>query len=265
MKGSGYKPKVPAVEQASKVLLCLAKSKSPMNLTSICKEVGIHKSKGYGILNTLMEFGFVKRDPDTKLYSLGPALIYLAYKVLDEMDYKTVSEPFLRELSEQTNCAAFFGLIASNYVYVIAKCDPNPGINLTIPLGYRFPITYGAIGKAIFASISDAEREEMLKSGELYFHGHKKEPDLKRLYQEADFYRKNGFALDLCEMSPQFIGIASCVYAIKSKLVGLVFIVGVFEKDKVYDFGKKVRECAQKISYALGAKEGFYERRSTSL
>ena len=72
---SGYKPLVPAVEQSSRVLICLGRSpKFKMTLTEICNEVGIHKSKGYSILNTLKQFGFVEKDPQTKTYSLGVGL-----------------------------------------------------------------------------------------------------------------------------------------------------------------------------------------------
>jgi hypothetical protein len=51
---SGYKPIVPAVEQASRILLCLGESPNfKMRLTEICKQIGIHKSKGHSILNML--------------------------------------------------------------------------------------------------------------------------------------------------------------------------------------------------------------------
>jgi len=70
LKGkSAYKPSVPAVEQASRVLLCLGESPNfKMKLTEICKQVGIHKSKGHSILNTLKQFGFVEKDPQAKTY-----------------------------------------------------------------------------------------------------------------------------------------------------------------------------------------------------
>ena len=47
-KKSAYKPLVPAVEQVSRILLCLGEGdRFKMRLTDICKQVGIHKSKGH--------------------------------------------------------------------------------------------------------------------------------------------------------------------------------------------------------------------------
>jgi len=69
-KKSNYNPTSPAVSQAAKNLMCIGdSSESQMSLTHICKEVDIHKSKGYSILNSLIEFDFIKRDAATKSYS----------------------------------------------------------------------------------------------------------------------------------------------------------------------------------------------------
>ena len=99
---------VPAVHQAVAILNCLAKSPTTKaKLTDICSTVGIHKSRGYSILNTLMKFGFVKKEPTTKSYSLGPALIFLSGKALDHMDYREIVEPYLASLAEETNSTSW--------------------------------------------------------------------------------------------------------------------------------------------------------------
>ena len=60
-KNADNKYIVPAVEQAIRVLLCLAGSKQAhMGLTEICEEVRIHKSKAFGILHTLQRFSLVQ-------------------------------------------------------------------------------------------------------------------------------------------------------------------------------------------------------------
>ena len=76
-----YHPSSPAVEQAAQLLLCLGKNMgNDYGLTTICKEIGIHKSKGYSILNALAQYDLITKDSRTKTYSLGPALLPLARK-----------------------------------------------------------------------------------------------------------------------------------------------------------------------------------------
>ena len=109
---SEYTGLVPAVDQASRILLCLAKSPSmKVNLTDICKSVGIHKSKGYSILKTLKKYGLVQKDPAGKTYSLGVGLVSLSRRVLDNLNYSEVAVPVLEMLAKKTHSTALFGLI----------------------------------------------------------------------------------------------------------------------------------------------------------
>ena len=78
---------VPAVEQAMRILFQMAETgPSHMTLTEIYGKAGIPKSKAFSILQTLKKFGVVQRDVDRKGYSLGPGLITLSRKVLDNFN-----------------------------------------------------------------------------------------------------------------------------------------------------------------------------------
>ena len=82
-----------------------------MNLTDICKNVGIHKSKGYSILNTLQKYGLVHKDQLGKTYSLGFGLISLSRRVLDNLNYEEIAGPYLEKLAKQTHSTALLGII----------------------------------------------------------------------------------------------------------------------------------------------------------
>jgi DNA-binding IclR family transcriptional regulator len=93
---------VPAVEQASRVLFGLAGARSSyMSLTEICAQVGIHKSKAFSILFTLQTFGLVQRNSDGKGYGLGPGLISLSRRVLDNLNAPRLAEPILEKLAKK--------------------------------------------------------------------------------------------------------------------------------------------------------------------
>ena len=107
---SGYNPTVPAVDQALQILMFLAHNpKFKVKLSEICEKVGIHSSKGYTILNTLKQYEIIEKDPDTKAYSLGSGLLFLARHVLDNLSIPGLVAPFLESLSTQTNSSAYFG------------------------------------------------------------------------------------------------------------------------------------------------------------
>jgi IclR family KDG regulon transcriptional repressor len=259
---TGYTRLVPAVQQGAEILICLAKSPTfKMRLTDICQQVGIHKSKGYSILNTLKNFGFIEKDPQTKTYSLGPALVFLSGKVLDNIYNQEKVAPFLESLAKETKSTAFFGLIIDSHLIVMAKHEAYSGVNVTIRLGYRFPLAYSAHGKAILAFLPHEKQEQILASEKLWFYGDTSLVNMERLREDLDRCRQVGFAYDIGEMNPQYNSVAAPVFGHKGKVVACLVVVGVFDKSLVEHYGHKIAECAKSVSYTFGADvERGYEK-----
>lgn len=252
---SVYKPSVPAVEQASRVLLCLGESPDfKMRLTDICRQVGIHKSKGYSILNTLKQFGFVEKDPEAKTYSLGSALIFLSRHVLDNLYYPDIVAPFLDHLAKETNGTALFGLIYGEHLLVVGKREGNQNIGFTIRLGHRFHITLGAHGKAIVAFIPEADREKILAKKRVYFHGlDVSRLNMKRLREELNKCRQLGYAQDVGEVTTGVNFISAPVFGVQEKIIGCIILIGTFAESLIEKYGPKTADIARRISYKLGA------------
>jgi DNA-binding IclR family transcriptional regulator len=259
---SSYKPIVPAVDQACRILFCLSQNSNPkMGLTEIVKEVGIHKSKGFSILNTLSQFGLVEKDPQSKTYSLGIGLLSLSRHVLDHLRYPEVASPFLQDLANETNGTALFGLIQGEHVMVLAKHEGNQNIGFTVRLGHRFHITLGAHGKAIVAFMPEKEREKILSQKKLYFYWDPSRMNKKRLQDEMMKCRALGFAQDLGEITPGVNVVSSPLFAHRDKLIGALILMGTFPPNRIQDFGSRVVSVARQISLKLGAEvERLYPR-----
>jgi DNA-binding IclR family transcriptional regulator len=251
-----YSSLVPAVEQASRIMLALAQAESgKMTLTEICKAVGIHKSKGYSILNTLRHFAFVHRASD-KAYSLAPGLLFLSAKVLSNMDYREPVAPVLRRLSHQMSSAAFFGVISDGHLIVVAKDEGSQNIGVTIRLGHRFPLAWGAHGKAIMAFLSKRERKELMAGLKPYFHGSPSNFEPDRIELELAQCRETGFAVDLGEMQVGVHAVAAPVFGLGGKLVGSLAVVGTFPRKRAEEYGREVAHAASEFSKLIGGLTG---------
>jgi DNA-binding IclR family transcriptional regulator len=257
-----YMPRVPALEQACRILLCLEKtSKSKMTLTEISKEVGIHKSKGYSILSVLEQFGFVEKNPDTKAYSLGIGLIFLSRYVLDHLDYQAIINPFLRILTEETNGTACFGLMNRQYLYITAKYEARQNLGVTMRLGHRFHFTFGAHGKAIVAFMPDDERDKVLAGEKLHFYGEKTNLNLKRLKEELTRCRELGYAVDPGESQSGIHAVSAPVFGVDGNIVGCIILIGTFPLSVIEKYGQKTASIAKQVSYKFGADvKRLYER-----
>ena len=249
---STYSGIVPAVEEASRILITLARNKAgKMTLTQIRREVGIHNSKAFSILNTLQQFGFVQKDPVTKTYSLGMGLIYLSQKVLETLDLREAASPFLSRLSSGTNSTAFLGLITGNYVYVAAKDEGSQAVAVTFRIGQRFPRFWGTHGKAILAFLPEEERDEILAGDGLAFRGYGSTYDLDELKKELAWCRRSGYAVDLDETKIGIRSVAAPVFGPTTKLIGAFVVIGTFPGELADDYGRRVAREAQIFSQSL--------------
>jgi len=253
---SSYNPYVPAVEQACRVLISLGQSaKAPLNLTEICRQADIHKSKGHNILNTLAKYGFVNKDLQAKTYSLGVGLLFLARNVLDNLSLREICAPYLAEIARRLNSTAVLGVISGDQFFVVAKDDGDLDIGLNVPVGRRFHLTLGAHGKAIVAYLSPGNRKEILAQKKLYFYGDPSNTAsrMDELQKELREIRRKGYAKDVGEAQPGINVVAAPIFSYQKGLIGSLVVIGTFPPSLLTAYGPITADAARLISRELGA------------
>ncbi len=245
---------VPAVEQASLVLSCLAgDDSSHMSLNEICRRVGIHKSRAFSILHTLAKFGLVQKNTEGMGYMLGPGLVALSRRFLDKLSAPRLAEPILAELAKKTGNTAVFGLIAERHVFVVAKHEGEQAVSITMRLGQRYPLSYGSHGKAIAASLPGPELDLLLREEKLYFHGDPSRFDRERLEAEMEACRREGFVMEVGEMVQGLTTVAAPVLGSRGTPVGYIVVIGFFSSEAARDTGPIVATAGKALSRQLGS------------
>jgi len=253
-KGAHERYVSPAVEQASLILFSLAGARSTyMSLTEICASVGIHKSKAFTILETLQRFGLVRKNTDARGYALGPGLISLSRKVLDDLNAPILAEPILEGLARKTGTTAALGLIADRNVFVAAKREGGGSIVVTMRVGHRFPLTYGCHGKAIAAFLPEKELAGLLKDKKLYFQGDPSRFDKDKTIKDIERCRRDWFAEDLEETAQGRNAVASPVLGPNGRPTGYIVLLGLASADTAHRYGPLVAEAGKALSRKLGA------------
>jgi DNA-binding IclR family transcriptional regulator len=244
---------VPAVEQAIRVMLCLADSGSnPKSLTDICAEVGIHRSKAFSILNTLDEYGFAKKNPNRKGYVLGPGLLTITGKMLETLSLSRFVEPVLSNLAKKAGATVTLGLISDDKAYVVAEYEGAPGIGISSPIGRVTPVTFGSHGKAIAAFLPESELKELLKNENLYFYGSPEKYDKTRLQQDLAQCRRTGFATEFGDIQQGVNAVAVPIPDQNKYPIGYVTIVGFFTPEEAVTLGPLAVEAVKTISKEAG-------------
>jgi DNA-binding IclR family transcriptional regulator len=246
---------VPAVAQAIRVMLYLADSGSnPRSLTDICREVGIHRSKAFSILNTLLGSGFVKKNPNRKGYTLGLGLLTLVGKMLENLNLPHSVEPILYDLAKKAGATVALGVISDGQTFVVAQFEGAPGLGVSAPLGHVTPITYGAHGKAIAAYLPEPELAELLNKHDLFFYGEPDNFNKTRFMEEIAQCRLDGFAIELGDMIQGMNAIAAPVLDQDARPIGYITVVGFFTREHALKIGPLAAEAGKTISKETGNK-----------
>jgi DNA-binding IclR family transcriptional regulator len=245
----------PAVEQAARILFRLAETPATaLSLIEICDRVGIHRSKAFTILETLQRFGLIRKNEEGKGYALGPSLISLSRKVLDDLSAPRLAEPILEDLAGKTGTTAVLGLIAGQNVFVAAKREGPGPVMVTMRVGQRLPLTYGCHGKAIAAFLPETELQNLLKEKKLYFYGDSSLFDKAKLMKDLDRCRQDGFAEDLEETTPGLNALAAPVLGPNGRPFGYIVVLGLASAEAARQAGPLVAAAGKALSRQLGAE-----------
>jgi DNA-binding IclR family transcriptional regulator len=247
-----YISSVPAVAQTARILQYLASSPGfRANLADIARNVSVHSSKAYAILNTLQTFGHVLRDDDTKLYSLGPGLISLGRQALEGMDYRSLAKPYLSALAEETHCTALFEIIAGKSLVVIALEESKDAVTARIKLGDIHPLYYRAHGIAMAAFLPEKEQAQILAGENPLFNEQHPGIDYSQLERGLNEINRKGYMLEIGPYNHMIKILISPVLNFAGHPIGSMFIVGIFPESVVSEYGAKLAEKAAKMSSVL--------------
>jgi DNA-binding IclR family transcriptional regulator len=154
---SGYR--VPAVVSALRVLRELAQDdEGGQTATELCRATGASKSSMHNLLATLADEGLIVRDPGSRAYRLGPALITLGAAASGQTRLLAIATERLAALAAEKELSFAIGQpVNPHEVVIIERFYPPGDVHVGVRLGANFGLFEGAIGKCLLASLSGEE------------------------------------------------------------------------------------------------------------
>lgn len=119
----------------------------------------------YRIVQALERQGLLKRPEGAKRYVLGDYCRVIAAAFADRVDLRSVCEPVLRSVAEETGNSAFLiGRIGYESICLGRVVGSYPVQVLTVNVGTRNPLGTGAGGLAILATLPPNEQNECIRA-----------------------------------------------------------------------------------------------------
>ncbi|SNT04202.1 IclR family transcriptional regulator [Antarctobacter heliothermus] len=121
-------------------------SRPEIGLSQLCRIAGRDKATTYRHLQALEYAGFVEKNPTTRHYRLGPAVLHLAQVREATVPRKAAVQLSLSQLADATGETAHVSVLSGTVVYSLASCEsPRHGTRAVIDIT-TFPLHATATG-----------------------------------------------------------------------------------------------------------------------
>lgn len=144
--------KVPAVTRAVAILRFLGRSKEPLGVNKIARELGLVPSTALHILRALMAEEMVAFDEQTKLYEIDVGVLALASSAVRRNSFIKSVQPGLERLSDQFGLTLLAAKVMGlDHAIVVAIALSSLPVRLHTELGSRFPALISGTGRCLAA------------------------------------------------------------------------------------------------------------------
>jgi IclR family transcriptional regulator, KDG regulon repressor len=168
-------------------------------VTALAAELSLPKSSVFRMLNTLLEFGYVRQDPTTERYSLGPRFLQVAASVEHGSDLRSLAHPLLVELSKLTTETVHLAVPVGAHMVYIDKIDSPRAVVMASRIGEQLPLHCSALGKAYLSVLPLDERRAVVDSLALERRTARTLADPDALLDDLETCARRGFAIDNVE------------------------------------------------------------------
>jgi IclR family KDG regulon transcriptional repressor len=246
---------IASVQRALDILNLFNTDNKELGNSEIAKLVGLPIGTASGLIYTLKLNKYLDQNPVNRKYHLGLKLAERASLLLEQLDIRELTSPYLDELRNWCGESVNLAIRDGNAVVYIERMFGNHSLGIRSELGKRAPLHSTALGKAIFANLPVEEREELLSQYILRPVTPFTITDKKELKNELIKIRTTGYALDEQENEVGGRCIGAPVFDHSSYPIGAISIsipVQRFPLERTEEYGLRLKAAAAEISKRMG-------------
>lgn len=247
--------RVPAVVTAAAVLRELSERPDGATQTELARAVKASKSTMHNMLATLEAERFVRRDPRTRTYQLGPALISLGTVAEQQIKAVQLAAEALAPLAAGEGLSfAIAHHTAEGTAQVIERFYPPRDVHVGVTLGARFGRFEGALGKCLLAALEPDECERMIRGRSLPAHTERSITETEEMLAEIESVRERGWAVSAQELN-EVNAVAAPVFGANGEPVLYLLALGLVDQlreDGLDELGAKLHDLAEEMTLRSG-------------
>ena len=221
--------KVQSLDRTFGILKMLAQDTNGLSLASIAEKEDLPKSTAFRLLAVLLQHEYVRKNPETNLYRLGPAFLELSSRYLNSLELKTESAPSMSELAAALGTIVFLARRQGNRMVYIDKQDQYTSLRKYSIIGQQKPLYCTSLGKALILDLPDAEVRTLLAGDIFEKFGPNTHAGVEGLLEDLRECRERGWTRDNEEAEPGINCVAAPIRDYRGEVISSISTSWVLE------------------------------------
>ncbi len=229
---------------ALRLLNLFTANEPELQLEDIASGLEVGQSTAYRLVHTLIEEGFVVRDPSAKSYRLAASFLAYSQTIITKVDLCNVSLELIERLAETTGETAHISVLKDHEALYLLKIDSFYPVHLLSHAGRKNPLHCTSTGQVLLAYQPDLMIEQVINKG-LTAYTSKTITDPIELKNLLQTIRTQGYAVSKEELHEGVGSIAAPVKNNEGKVIAAVSIAGPTRRINQHTVPKIIKQVEQ--------------------
>jgi IclR family pca regulon transcriptional regulator len=216
---------VPGLSRGLALLDLFTTRRTDMTLSEIAEGLNLSRSAAFRLVYTLEKESYLRRDPETRRFSLTSKVLSLGFVYLNTRPLTEIVYPCLQRLSALTKTAAHLSVLDGTHVVYMARVVPNATLVTNLQVGRRLPAHATASGRVLLSGI-DAAALKALYEDMVREHRDQPPPSLNYLIARAEEDRARGYVMSESIFDPGVLSFAAPIRDGRAAIVAAINVVG---------------------------------------
>ncbi len=143
-----------AIERAFKLLECFSSDKPHMGVTELSEAIELSKATTFRIAETLEQLGYLHKDEKVQTYSIGSKVLGLGQVFLDNLDFRTVSVPYMKKIRDTLDETVSLYIVVNGKRVCVERIHSSQALRMVVTVGEDVPLDKGASARVLLAFLN---------------------------------------------------------------------------------------------------------------
>ncbi len=235
--------------RALSVLEVVGEAKKPVTVAEVAAGIQADRSTAYRMLMTLVEAGYVVKNPENKTYKLSYKVVSLCRHLLEDNNKTDLIRAHLHKLTTLSGESAQFSVLNNNHTVIIQCTKGQQLVSVNFNIGDSKPLHCTSIGKLLLAYQTDDYIDRVIAEGLPKF-ASKTITDSEQLKKELQLIHEQGYAYNDMELSDDMRCVAVPIFDADGYVDSGISLAGPQSRYS-FEYLAELKDIAQGVARSL--------------